>query len=43
MQRDGRSSALSEEDDEDEEGGVEIEELSGNESEMNEQEEDVSL
>lgn len=51
MERDGRSSAMSEgepldeeEDDgeDDEEGGAETEEQSGNESEMNEQEEDVS-
>lgn len=51
MEKDGRSSAMSEgegldEDDEDgdddEEGGAETEEQSGNESEMNEQEEDVS-
>lgn len=52
MEKDGRSSAMSEgevldeEDDDaddDEEGGAETEEQSGNESEMNEQEEDVSL
>lgn len=51
MERDGRSSAMSEGDgideedddgDDDEEGGAETEEQSGNESEMNEQEEDVS-
>ncbi|XP_037098613.1 regulator of nonsense transcripts 2 isoform X1 [Syngnathus acus] len=45
MEKDGRSSAMSEgpdedEDDEDEEGGAETEEQSGNESEMNEPEED---
>lgn len=49
MEKDGRSSAMSEgegldeeEDDDDEEGGAETEEQSGNESEMNEQEEEVS-
>lgn len=51
MERDGRSSAMSEgevldeeddDGDDDEEGGAETEEQSGNESEMNEQEEDVS-
>lgn len=49
MEKDGRSSAMSEgegldeeDDDDDEEGGAETEEQSGNESEMNEQEEDVS-
>lgn len=51
MQKDGRSSAMSEgegldeeddDGDDDEEGGAETEEQSGNESEMNEQEEDVS-
>lgn len=50
-EKDGRSSAMSEAEgldeedddgDEDEEGGAETEEQSGNESEMNEQEEDVS-
>lgn len=48
MEKDGRSSAMSEgegldeeDDDDDEEGGAETEEQSGNESEMNEQEEDV--
>lgn len=47
MEKDGRSSAMSEgegldeeDDDDDEEGGAETEEQSGNESEMNEQEED---
>ncbi|XP_077399369.1 regulator of nonsense transcripts 2 [Vanacampus margaritifer] len=47
MEKDGRSSAMSEgealdeeDDDEDEEGGAETEEQSGNESEMNEPEED---
>ncbi|XP_055009953.1 regulator of nonsense transcripts 2 isoform X3 [Boleophthalmus pectinirostris] len=47
MERDGRSSAMSEadaldeeDDDDDEEGGAETEEQSGNESEMNEQEDD---
>ncbi|XP_077565295.1 regulator of nonsense transcripts 2 isoform X1 [Stigmatopora nigra] len=47
MEKDGRSSAMSEgdgpdeeDDDEDEEGGAETEEQSGNESEMNEAEED---
>uniref|UniRef100_A0A672HZX2 UPF2 regulator of nonsense mediated mRNA decay n=1 Tax=Salarias fasciatus TaxID=181472 RepID=A0A672HZX2_SALFA len=47
MEKDGRSSAMSEgevldeeEDDDEEEGGAETEEQSGNESEMNEQEED---
>ncbi|KAK7896803.1 hypothetical protein WMY93_022128 [Mugilogobius chulae] len=47
MEKDGRSSALSEtegldedDDDDDEEGGAETEEQSGNESEMNEQEDD---
>lgn len=50
MEKEGRSSAMSEgdvldedEDDEDEEGGAETEEQSGNESEINEPEEDVSL
>lgn len=52
MEKDGRSSAMSEgegldeeddDGDDDEEGGAETEEQSGNESEMNEQEEDVSL
>lgn len=50
MEKDGRSSAMSEgegldeeEDDDDEEGGAETEEQSGNESEMNEQEEEVSV
>lgn len=51
MEKDGRSSAMSEgevldeeddDGDDDEEGGAETEEQSGNESEMNEQEEDVS-
>jgi len=51
MGRDGRSSAMSEgegldeeddDGDDDEEGGAETEEQSGNESEMNEQDEDVS-
>lgn len=51
MEKDGRSSAMSEgdgldeeddDDGDDEEGGAETEEQSGNESEMNEQEEDVS-
>lgn len=50
MEKDGRSSAMSEgegldeeddDGDDDEEGGAETEEQSGNESEMNEQEEDV--
>lgn len=48
-EKDGRSSAMSEgegldeeDDDDEEEGGAETEEQSGNESEMNEQEEDVS-
>uniref|UniRef100_A0AAV2IXE6 MIF4G domain-containing protein n=1 Tax=Knipowitschia caucasica TaxID=637954 RepID=A0AAV2IXE6_KNICA len=47
MEKDGRSSAMSEsealdeeDDDDDEEGGAETEEQSGNESEINEQEED---
>ncbi|XP_028304226.1 regulator of nonsense transcripts 2 isoform X2 [Gouania willdenowi] len=47
MEKDGRSSAMSEgdaldeeDDDDEEEGGAETEEQSGNESEMNEQEED---
>lgn len=52
MEKDGRSSAMSEgegldeeddDGDDDEEGGAETEEQSGNESEMNEQEEDVSV
>lgn len=49
MEKDGRSSAMSEgepldeeDDDEDEDGAADTEEQSGNESEMNEQEEDVS-
>lgn len=50
MEKDGRSSAMSEgepldeedDDDDDEEGAADTEEQSGNESEMNEQEEDVS-
>ena len=51
MEKDGRSSAMSEgegldeeddDGDDDEEGGAETEEQSGNESETNEQEEDVS-
>lgn len=51
MEKDGHSSAMSEgevldeeddDGDDDEEGGAETEEQSGNESEMNEQEEDVS-
>lgn len=51
MEKDGRTSAMSEgegldeeddDGDDDEEGGAETEEQSGNESEMNEQEEDVS-
>ncbi|MEQ2184948.1 Regulator of nonsense transcripts upf2, partial [Goodea atripinnis] len=49
MEKDGRSSAMSEgepldeeDEDEDDEGAADTEEQSGNESEMNEQEEDVS-